>query len=151
MVADMHIRPATHADTARLAELSEQWAAEGITIGQQPDDQEWFAAAIGPYFLVAENDGDIAGFAQAEEMMSDERHTAVLPTGTRYLDVTNVYVVPHLRSSGIGGALLDELLDRAAQQGIERSMVYSAASELDRVVAFYRSHGFRGWFVQLVR
>ncbi|HVX47051.1 MAG TPA: GNAT family N-acetyltransferase [Mycobacteriales bacterium] len=147
----MNVRPATHADTARLAELSAQWADEGITIGQQPDDQEWFEAAIGSYFLVAENDGDIVGFAQGEELVSDERHTAVLPAGTRYLDVTNVYVVPRLRSSGVGGALLDELLDRAARQGIERSMVYSAASELDRVVAFYREHGFRGWFVQLVR
>lgn len=147
----MQIRLATHADTARLAELSVQWADEGITIGQQPDGQALFEAAVGPYLLVSEEAGQIVGFAQGEEMVSDERHTSVLPAGTRYLEVTNVYVVPSLRSSGVGGALLDELLDRAAQRGVDRSMVYSAASELERVMAFYRSHGFQGWFVQLVR
>jgi hypothetical protein len=29
--------------------------------------------------------------------------------------------------------------------------VYSAANDLDRIVSFYRSHGFEGWFVQLVK
>lgn len=149
--SEMHIRPATSADAPRLAELSGNWAEEGITIGQAPDEQPWFQEAVGPYLLVAEVDAEIVGFVQGEEQVSDERHSSVMPAGTRYLDVTNVYVVPQLRSDGIGGDLLDELLAEASRRGVERSMVYSAASELDRVVAFYRSHGFRGWFVQLYR
>lgn len=145
------IRNADVNDLDRLTELSEEWAREGITFGQSADDREWFERSLGSYLLVADVQGDIIGFAQAEEQVSGEQHTAVMPTGTRFLNITNAYVVPQWRSHGIGGALLDEMLARAENRGIHRSMVYSAASDLDRILAFYRSHGFQGWFVQLYK
>lgn len=145
----MNIRSATSDDVPTMVRLSEQWAAEGITRGQQPDPAEHFRDSS--YLLVADSDGVIVGFAQGEREVSGPEHTAVLPVGTPYLDITNLFVIPECRSQQVGSRLVDELLARATADGVERAMVYSAATELDRVMAFYQSHGFHGWFVQLFR
>jgi ribosomal protein S18 acetylase RimI-like enzyme len=145
------IRCADADDVSRLVELSKAWADEGVTRGQAPDRREWFHSSLGPYSLVAETGSSVVGYVQGEERMSDEQHSAVLTPGTPYLEVTNLYVAPRFRSQGVGGALLDRLLGVAADRGVERSLVYSATKDLDRILSFYRSHGFQGWFVQLYR
>lgn len=147
----IRIRPAAEADVSRLADLSETWAQEEITIGQGPDSAEWFRTNLGPYLLVAETDSSIVGFVQGEECVSGEKHTAVLPEGTPFLEVTNIFLTASFRSEGIGGMLIDRLIDEARSRGVDRAMVYSATRDIDQVMSFYRSHGFQSWFVQLYR
>jgi len=55
------------------------------------------------------------------------------------------------RSSGIGGMLLDGLLEAARRNGVERSLVYSATRDLEKVLRFYRRHGFKNWYVRMYR
>jgi diadenosine tetraphosphate (Ap4A) HIT family hydrolase/ribosomal protein S18 acetylase RimI-like enzyme len=150
-VGPIRIRSADSDDVPRLAALSENWAREDITYGQGPDSAEWFGSQLGPYLLVAEFDSSIVAFAQGAEHASGEQHTAVLPEGTRFLEVTNIFVSADFRSRGIGGLLLDRLIEEATNRGLDRAMVYSATKDLDRITSFYRAHGFRGWYVQLYR
>jgi ribosomal protein S18 acetylase RimI-like enzyme len=135
----------------RLAALSDNCAREDITYGQGPDSAEWFGSQLGPYLLVAEIDASIVAFVQGAEHVSDKQHTAVLFEGTRFLEITNIFVSAAFRSRGIGGILLDRLIHEATSRGVDRAMVYSATKDLDRVTSFYRAHGFRGWYVQLYR
>ncbi|MFI9234422.1 GNAT family N-acetyltransferase [Streptomyces rimosus] len=49
-----------------------------------------------------------------------------------------VYVVPGERDGGLGGRLIDALLDLAHDHGLERVTVHSS----DRAVRAYARHGF---------
>ena len=76
---------------------------------------------------------------------------AVIPAQQRYFEVEDIYVRPEFRSRGIGGLLLGDLLRVAKEDGIERLSVYTATKDVDRVLRFYRDHGFESWFVRLFR
>lgn len=53
-------------------------------------------------------------------------------------DVQCVYVVPEARDAGLGGQLIDGLLELAAELEMERVTVHSSS----RAVAAYERHGF---------
>jgi GNAT superfamily N-acetyltransferase len=53
-------------------------------------------------------------------------------------DVQCVYVVPNERGGGLGGLLVEAVLARARDLGLERVTVHSS----DRAVTAYRRHGF---------
>lgn len=53
-------------------------------------------------------------------------------------DVQCVYVVPRERDGGLGGRLIDAVLELARQQGLERVTVHSSV----RAVRAYGRHGF---------
>lgn len=76
---------------------------------------------------------------------------AVIPQGKRYIEIDEVYVHPEYRSAGVGHQLVDRLLTEAESEGIRRSVVYSASKQLEKIVGFYRKHGFQMWFVKMFR
>ena len=82
------------------------------------------------FMLVAEHDGEVAGFAHAT-IDFDENEGTLL----------RVYVAPAFRNEGLGRQLLEETRDRLVDQGVERikAMVLEA-NELGN--AFYRGFGF---------
>jgi GNAT superfamily N-acetyltransferase len=53
-------------------------------------------------------------------------------------DVQCVYVVPDERDTGLGGRLIDAVLDLVRELGLERATVHSSA----RAVSAYSRHGF---------
>ena len=53
-------------------------------------------------------------------------------------DLQCAYVVPDRRNTGIGGRLIDAVLTRAAERGLERVTVHSSP----RAVPVYERHGF---------
>ncbi|MFK4269983.1 GNAT family N-acetyltransferase [Streptomyces milbemycinicus] len=53
-------------------------------------------------------------------------------------DLQCVYVVPGERDSGLGGRLIDAVLDHARQLGLERVTVHSSP----RAIPAYARHGF---------
>jgi len=53
-------------------------------------------------------------------------------------DLQCAYVVPEFRNRGTGGRLIDAVLSRAAELGLERVTVHSSP----RAVPGYRRHGF---------
>ena len=69
--------------------------------------------------------------------------------GERYIQIEELYVQPGFRNRGLGSQLLRSLLRAARARGAERFKVYSAAKDMDRILAFYRRHGFKSWYVEM--
>src|SRR5882757_2149827 len=142
---------ATANDIDAVSALQLDWAAEGITRGFVPDDPDDLRSALGRLFLVARIGGGIAGFIRGRERVSDDATGTVVPGNKRYLDVDDIYVAAGWRNRGIGGQLLDALLQNARASGIDHFQVYSSSKDTDRILGFYRKHGFDAWFVRLFR
>lgn len=53
-------------------------------------------------------------------------------------DVQSVYVVPEERSAGLGSAMIDALLEKARELGLERVTVHSSS----RAIPTYQRRGF---------
>jgi len=99
-----------------------------------PDWSEWNAAYLEEHRLVAEEGGEVLGWA------------ALLPTSRRpcYAGVTedSVYVAEHARGRGVGRALLDRLLvdaDRAGIWTIQASVFADNVASIE----FHKRCGFR--------
>ena len=144
-------RRATGEDLDGLTALQQAWAAEQITWGFRAATAADLASKLGPLFLVAVEDRTVVGFACGALRTADADVSAVYAPGEAYLEIEDLYVGAAHRGRGVGGALLDALLAAAATHGVTRARVYSATKDLDRVLAFYRRHGFRSWYVEMVR
>jgi len=46
---------------------------------------------------------------------------------------------------------LDALLEVAKQNGIQRFVVSTVTKDIDRILAFYRNHGFKPWHLELFK
>jgi GNAT superfamily N-acetyltransferase len=141
------IRPCTEADIDTVLELQRQWAEESITYGYVPGTHESLVAHLGQYFLLAEYDEQVVGYAYGTVRRSEG--SAVIPANEAYLEIEEIYVDGAFRKRGIGSDLLDRLMITARSNGVARFLLYSASKDLDGILTFYRAHGFRSWYVQL--
>ena len=141
------IRLAEVRDVNEVTRLQAEWAEENITYGQTPASAQEIAGKLGPFFYVALSDSRISGFVYGTERVSEG--LAVIPKGERYLEIDELYVRPEFRNRGLGGTLMEALVRAARDRGIERFKAYSASKEFDRILAFYRRHGFRPWYAEM--
>lgn len=143
------IRRCADNDIDDVRRMQMQWAEEDITYGFVPSCREDLTNRLGSYFFVAEVDGCLVGFIYGSLRVSEG--LAVLPAGQQYLQIDDIYVKPEFRDKGIGGRLLESLFQTAQHNGISRFLVYSATKDLDKILKFYRSHGFESWYVQMFK
>jgi GNAT superfamily N-acetyltransferase len=143
------IRQATDADVPRVQALYARWVEDDITHGLVQPGTDHFRSRLGPFFIVAECDGVVVGFAIGTERTSDG--LAVIPKGERYVEIDDVYVIPEHQRSGIGSGLIQEIESQAASADVGRFLVYSASRDVDGIMRFYRSHGYEPWYVQMVK
>lgn len=61
----------------------------------------------------------------------------------------DLYVRETYRSAGVGGRLVERMKEIAGRNGIRRFRVHSATMDLDRVLKFYRNHGFKTWCLEM--
>lgn len=101
------------------------------------------------YFLVAEHDGRLVGYIHGSLQRSAP--VEVIPAQEPYVEIEDLYVQPDSRGQDIGGALLERLFAIARQEGIQRFVVGTKSKETDKIVRFYRSHGFTPWRIQFFK
>lgn len=91
--------------------------------------------AAGMPFLVADEDGTVAGYAYLAPYRerSAYRHTAE----------DSVYVAPSARGRGAGRALLERLLADGERAGVREVIAVIAATDAGASVALHRACGFR--------
>src|ERR1044071_7809980 len=117
------IRKATAVDTDALANFRAGLSGDvgaGRTAdpaADHADFRELFSTWLGQHQsthmpFVVDMDGVIAGMAW---MMVAERVPSRDRRDRRFGDVQSVYVVPEMRNSGVGAALLNHVLDEARQ------------------------------------
>ena len=115
------IRPATARDMPAIAKIYEHYVLRALgTFEEEPPTAErmaerWQAIVDrGLPYLVAEVDGEIAGFAYAAPYRTR--------TAYRYTLEDSIYVAPAFLRKGIGRGLLDRLVALATESGY-RQMV----------------------------
>jgi ribosomal protein S18 acetylase RimI-like enzyme len=148
----VRIRRCTSGDIDHILELDRQWEQEGIAFEFIPIPREDFMSALErfpAYFLVAEMEDVIVGYTNGS--IRSGRDTAIVGEHERCLEIENIYVRRDLRNRHIGSRLLDLLLRAAERDGVHRFLVTTVTRDMDRILDFYRAHGFRPWSVQLFR
>lgn len=146
------IRECTHQDIESIFQLDHLWDEENVAYVFTYGTREEFIAdfeRFQKYFLVAESDGQIVGYVNGSVLVNEK--VAVLPEQETYLEIENIYVMPEFRNIYVGGDLIEKLLDVAEQNGIKRFVVSTVTKDMDRILKFYRRHGFKPWYVELFK
>jgi GNAT superfamily N-acetyltransferase len=143
------IRPALESDVPEIAALQTQWCDEDITWGLMPDTQEELLVYVHGYCFVARLGNRMVGYVTARVLAGAA--LAVLPSGAPCLEFKDLYVVSSLRSRGVGGRLLECVLDRAKAAGISNFKLWSSTKDISRTISFYQRHGFTIAGVMMVR
>ncbi len=102
-----------------LIRLSEDWAAEGSCYGYRPNGREDIE---GNRIFLAEEDGSVLGYLFGK-VCESENMKSVMPEGTPFFKVEELYVVPERRSQGIG-----EKLFRTAERAVKDEADYMVLS-----------------------
>ena len=144
------VRLARADDVGAIAELQRRWQAEDATIGFVAATAADIGHALVSYFVVAERDGAVVGFAHgAVRPCAGE---AIWRTDDReYFWLENIYVDPEARSLGLGTAMFRALESAARAAGVRRLLVYSSTRDTHRMLRFYERLGLTPWNVMLFR
>ena len=114
-----------------LIQLSAQWAAEQNCYGYYPNTEADIAGKR--IFLAEDEDGMEAYLLGKIEPAKNMK--SIMPEGTRYFEVEELYVVPEKRSQGIGEALF-----RFAEETIKKDVqfiVLSTASKNSKAILHF--------------
>lgn len=148
----VRIRACTHQDIAAILHLECQWEQEQSAHNFTPSSRKELLTALErfpAYFLVADSGGGLVGYIQGAVRL--HKWVPALPEGEPYVEIEQVYVHPDFRHRHIGGQLMEQLMAVAAQHGMQRFVVSSTSKEMDKILHFYRRHGFTPWYVQLLK
>jgi ribosomal protein S18 acetylase RimI-like enzyme len=149
----VHIRACIRNDIDGVIALERQWEQEEIAYGDfNPMSREAYIAILEhfpAYFLVAESDRQLVGYIHASVQHGNP--VEVIPADKPYVAIEDIYVQPDFRDRDIGGALLERVFEIAQQEGIERFIVGTLSKETDKILKFYRSHGFTPWRIQFFK
>jgi phosphinothricin acetyltransferase len=135
------IRPAEPSDLATVAAIYAHYVRETVVTFDEvpPTEADWRVkaedlAARGLPFLVAETEGEIAGYAYAAPYRPKPayRHTAE----------DSIYLAPGRTGLGLGSALLKALLTACRRTALRQLVAVIADSGSDASAALHRRFGF---------
>lgn len=145
-----HIRRATVADAATLAKLGAETFTTSFGEQNTPENvAKHLATAFGVEiqqreiadpaitYLIAEQDGHIAGYAQVRDGTAPAQVTGPAP-----VEVRRFYVVHAFHGTGIAQALMDSCAEEARTRG-GRTLWLSVWSVNPRAIRFYTKWGFQ--------
>ena len=95
--------------------------------------------------------GYIWGAVNISQGPQTSEDSAVVSAGEPYLAINGLYVMPGCRDRGIGSKLLDSLQQAARDNNVRQFLTGTDNKDLDRILRFYRGHGFQIWKVQLFK
>lgn len=135
----MLIRAAVAGDLPGVAAVYDREVRDGVsTFGLEPRplsvwEERLASTEPGDHFLVAEDHGEVAGYATA---------SAYRPKGGyRYTRETTIYLAPAAQGRGVGRRLYDDLLTRLASDGMHLALA-AVALPNPASLALHRGCGF---------
>jgi L-amino acid N-acyltransferase YncA len=140
-VPEAVIRPAVPADLTAVAEIYAHYVSHTvITFDQTPPTVADWRQRLDDLtgrdlpFLVADLDGDVAGYAYAGPWRPKPAY--------RYTVEDSIYLAPDRTGRGLGGALLGTLLPQCAQAGIRQMIAVIADTGNGASTALHKRFGF---------
>ncbi|MFD1930328.1 MULTISPECIES: GNAT family N-acetyltransferase [Nonomuraea] len=137
----MPIRPATAADLPAVAAVYAHYVATSVvTFDETAPELPFWQTRLrelgerGLPFLVADVDGEVAGYAYAGQWRPKPAY--------RHTVEDSVYLAPGRTGQGLGRALLGELLPRCAKAGARQVVAVIADTGQDASAALHRAFGF---------
>lgn len=132
---------------ARLIELSQAWADEDSSYGYVANTR---ADIEGHRIFVAREQGEIIGYLLSS-MRVAHNINSIIPDGTEYFEVDELYVAAEHRGSGVGAALF-ECAQSAASRVAEYMMLGTASKNWRAVLHFYIDRmGMDCWSARLFK
>ena len=135
------IRAAWPADLTRVGDIYAHYVATTTATFevQAPDRQAWSrrfwaSAEAGLPFLVAELDGEVAGYALCAPWRSRPAYRRTVES--------SVYVAPRAVRRGVGTALLEQLLEACSAAGVREVIAVIADTADPASIELHRRHGF---------
>ncbi|MEW1842048.1 N-acetyltransferase family protein [Nonomuraea angiospora] len=140
-VPEAVIRPAVLADLDAVAEIYAYYVSRTVITFEEtpPTVAEWRQrlddlAGRGLPFLVADLDGEVAGYAYAGPWRPKPAY--------RHTVEDSIYLAPDQTGRGLGGMLLDPLLTRCAQAGMRQMVAVIADTGSAASTALHKRFGF---------
>ena len=137
----MAIRPTSPGDLAAVGEIYAHHVRTSVATFElaPPDRSEWLqrlqtVTAYGLPFLTATLDGEVAGYAYCAPWKARPAY--------RHTVEDSVYVAPHAVGRGIGGLLLDALLEDCTRSGIREVIAVIVDADGAASLALHRNRGF---------
>ena len=145
----MIIRTATTNDLSGIAELEQEWLTGVPTWGYRSRSESELRELPGSNTLVAIENQKIIAFAVCAPRANDG--SCIYAQGDRIMEVLDLFVTRIWRGRGVGQALLTAIEVQAKKDQFTKLLVYSSVHDIDGVLAFYRSTGFKSWSIQLFK
>ena len=120
----------------KLIQLSAQWAAEQNCYGYYPNTE---ADIAGKRIFLAEDEDGIEAYLLGK-VETAKNMKSIMPEGTRYFEVEELYVVPEKRSQGIGEALF-----RFAEETIKKDVQFIALSTASKTARRFYIFTWMNW------
>ena len=139
--------PLTEAVLETLIAFSRDWEAENSCHGYRANER---ADIEGMRVFLAEENGRVIGYLFGRPFRS-EKASSIMPDGTPYFEIEELYVVPERRSWGVGRALM-AAAEQAVKGEVEYIMLSTASKNWQAVLHFYIDEaGMEFWSARLFR
>lgn len=116
----------------RLIRFSEAWTKENSCHGYRPNDR---SDIEGNRIFFAEDNGNVIGYLFGKVYKSKQMKS-IMPEGTPYFEVEELYVVPERRSQGIGEQLF-RYTENAVKTEAEYMVLSTATKNWKAIFHFY--------------
>ena len=135
-------------ELSELISLSRSWAEEGSCYGYIPNDaQDYENRRI----FAAREGGRIVGYLFGKDITAKNMRS-VIPDGTPCFEIEELYIVPKLRSHGIGRALFSFAERRIKENGARYLFLTTATKDHASVMRFYvNKAGLTPWSATLYK
>ena len=130
-----------------LISLSEDWTTEDSCYGYRPNDK---SDIEGNRIFLAKEDDTIVGYLFGKVYKS-EKMKSIMPEGTPYFEVEELYVIPEKRSQGIGEKLF-HFVEDAVKDEAEYMVLSTATKNWKAIFHFYLDElDMRFWSARLFK
>lgn len=123
----------TDAVLEKLIAFSADWEAEKSCHGYRKNER---SDIENNRIFLAEEQGQVIGYLFGCEEKS-KNASSIMPEGSPYFEMEELYVIPEMRSRGIGRALFRFVEDKLRQEGVPYVMLSTATKNHRAILHFY--------------